>query len=125
MAVSRHELAGPHAGAAAAKRHDSRNPVMSHLSLEYRVTRLVFDTGQPYEKFRGRYEAAVPPADLRPGNLPGRHVRWPDGAADADGLARHGFVLYWRADMTPELTRPGDLRPCTAYLMGHHALPAQ
>ena len=96
---------------------------MSHLSLEYRVTRLVFDTGQPYEKFRGRYEAAVPPADPRPGDRPGRHVRWQDGAADADGAARHGFVLYWRADMTPELTGPGDLRPCTAYLMGHHAIP--
>ena len=96
---------------------------MSHLSLEYRVTRLVFDTGQPYEKFRGRYEAAVPPADPRPGDRPGRHVRWQDGAADADGPARHGFVLYWRADMTPELTGPGDLRPCTAYLMGHHAIP--
>jgi hypothetical protein len=25
--------------------------------------------------------------------------------------------------MTPELTGPGDLRPCTAYLMGHHAIP--
>ena len=98
---------------------------MSHLSLEYRVTRLVFDTGQPYEKFRGRYEAAVPPADPRPGDRPGRHVRWQDGAADADGPARHGFVLYSRADMTPELTGPGDLRPCTAYLMGHHALPEQ
>ena len=98
---------------------------MSHLSVEYRVTRLVFDTGQPYEKFRGRYEAAVPPADPRPGDRPGRHVRWQDGAADADGAARHGFVLYWRADMTPELTGPGDLRPCTAYLMGHHALPEQ
>jgi hypothetical protein len=98
---------------------------MSHLSLEYRVTRLVFDTGQPYEKFRGRDEAAVPPADPRPGDRPGRHVRWQDGAADADGPARHGFVLYWRADMTPELTGPGDLRPCTAYLVGHHALPEQ
>ena len=96
---------------------------MSHLSLGYQVTRLVFDAGQPYEKFRGRYEAAVPPADPRPGDCPGRHVRWQDGTADADGPARHGFVLYWRADMTPELTGPGDLRPCTAYLMGHHAIP--
>jgi hypothetical protein len=31
--------------------------------------------------------------------------------------------MYWRADMTPELTGPGDPRPCTAYLMGHHAIP--
>jgi hypothetical protein len=98
---------------------------MSHLSVGYGVTRLVFDAGQPYEKFRGRYEAAVPPADSRPGNCPGRHVRWQDAAADTDGSGPHGFVLYWRADMTPELTGPADLRPCTAYLMGHHALPHQ
>jgi hypothetical protein len=31
--------------------------------------------------------------------------------------------MHWRADMTPDLTGPGDLRPCTAYLMGHHAIP--
>jgi hypothetical protein len=35
MAVSRHELAGPLAGAAAAKRRDSGNPVMSHLSADF------------------------------------------------------------------------------------------
>jgi hypothetical protein len=96
---------------------------MDHLSLGYQVTRLVFDAGQPYEKFRGRYEAAVPPADPRPGDCPGRHVRWQDVAAGANGPGPHGFVLYWRADMTPPLTASGELRPCTAYLMGHHTIP--
>jgi hypothetical protein len=80
--------------------------------------------GPTVGKFRGRYEAAVPPAPL-PGDRPGRHARWQDGAPDADGPARHGFVRYWRADMTPELTGPGNLRPCTACLMGHHAIPEQ
>jgi hypothetical protein len=96
---------------------------MNHLSVGYQVTRLVFDAGQPYEKFRGRYEAAVPPADPRPGDCAGRHVRWQDVAADANGSGPHGFVLYWRADMTPLLTGSGELRPCTAYLMGYHAIP--
>jgi len=96
---------------------------MSHLSLGYQVTRLVFDAGQPYEKFRGRYEAAVPPADPWPGDRAGRHARWQDVAADANGSGPHGFVLYWRADMTPGLTGSAELRPCTAYLMGHHAVP--
>jgi hypothetical protein len=132
MAVSRQELVGPLPGAtaglpgrspAAAKRRTSGKPVMNHLSLGYQVTRLVFDAGQPYEKFRGRYEAAVPPADPRPGDSAGRHVRWQDVAADANGSGPHGFVLYWRADMTPLLTGSGELRPCTAYLMGHHAIP--
>ena len=98
---------------------------MSHQSCGYRVTRLVFDAGQPCETFRGRYEAAVPPADLRPGDCPGRHVRWQDAAADTNGSGPRGFVLYWRADMTPELTGSGERRPCTAYLMGHHAIPEQ
>jgi hypothetical protein len=64
----------------------------------------------------------VPPADPQPGDYAGRHVRWRDIAADANGSGPHGFVLYWRADMTPELTGPGEPRPCTAYLMGHHAI---
>jgi hypothetical protein len=29
----------------------------------HQVTRLVFDTGQPYEEFRARYEVAVPALD--------------------------------------------------------------
>jgi Domain of unknown function DUF302 len=96
---------------------------MSHQSREYRVTRLVFDAGQSYEKFRGRYEAAVLPADPRAGDCAGLHVRWQDVAADANGSSPHGFVLYWRADMTPKMTEAGELRPCTAYLMGHPAIP--
>ena len=85
----------------------------------HQLTRLVFDAGQPYERFRGRYEAAVPPAPpRRPGDIAGRHYRWPDAAADADEPGPHGLVLYWRGDMTPLMTTAGDLRPCTGYLMG-------
>jgi hypothetical protein len=93
--------------------------VMTVLSVPYQVTRLVFDARQPYDKFRGRYEAAVPPADpQRPGDVTGRHACWPDLAADAGETGPHGFVLYWRADMTPRITTAGERRPCTAYLMG-------
>jgi uncharacterized protein (DUF302 family) len=97
--------------------------VMNVLSVSHQVTRLVFDTGQPYEKFRSRYEAAVPPADpQRRGDFAGRHARWPDLAADPGEPAPHGFVLYWRADMTPLMTTAGERRPCTAYLMGCPAI---
>ena len=34
-------------------------------SFPHQVTRLVFDTGQPYEEFRARYAAAVPTLDER------------------------------------------------------------
>jgi hypothetical protein len=134
MAVSRQKHVRPLPGAtaglagrppAAPKRRNSGKPVISHLSFGYRVTRLVFDPGQPYEKFRSRYEAAVPPADRRPGDRAGWHVRWHDATANANGSGPRGFVLFWRADLTPEPTGPGDLRPCTTYLMGHHATPEQ
>jgi hypothetical protein len=97
--------------------------VMNVASFPHQVTRLVFDAGQPYEKFRGRYEAVVPPADpWRLDGAAGRHARWPAIAADQGELRPHGFVLYWRADLTPRTTVASDLRPCTAYLMGCHAV---
>jgi uncharacterized protein (DUF302 family) len=93
--------------------------VASVRSFPHRITRLVFDAGQPYERFRGRYEASVPPADpQRLGDLAGRHTRWPELAGDALEPGPHGFVLYWRADMTPLMTTAGERRPCTGYLMG-------
>ena len=36
---------------------------MQVSSIPHQVTRLVFDAGQPDEKFRARYEAAVPVLD--------------------------------------------------------------
>ena len=49
---------------------------MTLLSFPHQVTQLVFDAGQPYEKFRSPYEAAVPPADPPwLGETAGRHVR--------------------------------------------------
>ena len=96
---------------------------MGHLSVPHQAARLIFDAGQPYEKFRGRYEAVVPMLDPRlPGERAGRHARWPDIVPEAELSSQHGFVLYWRADMTALMTEEGELRPCTGYLMGNHAI---
>jgi hypothetical protein len=96
---------------------------VSYLRVPHQATRLIFDAGQPYEKFRGRYEAVVPALDQRlPGQGARRHARWPDIVPDTDISRRHGFVLYWRADMTAVMTEDGELRPCTSYLMGHQAI---
>ena len=70
--------------------------VSAQLSPE-QVVRKFFDcytNGRPDEFGCGRYEAAVPPADPRPGDCVGRHVRWQDVAADPNGSGPHGFVLY-------------------------------
>ena len=96
---------------------------MNLLSFPHQVTRLVFDVDQPYDKFRGRYEATVPALDSSwPGGFAGRHTRADEVIADAGAAGPHGFILYWRADMTPSMTTAGELRPCTAYLMGNHAI---
>jgi Domain of unknown function DUF302 len=58
------------------------------------------------------------PADPRLSEFAARHARW----ADASEPSPHGFVLYWRADVTPAMTVAGERRPCTAYLMGSQAL---
>jgi hypothetical protein len=97
--------------------------VMNVLSFPHQVTRLVFDAGQPYEKFRSQFEAAVPSADLQLlGECAGRHARWRDAVA-GNAPSASGFVLYWRADMIPMMTTGGELRPSTAYLMGQPAIP--
>jgi len=60
------------------------------LSVPHQATRLVFDTGQPYEKFRSRYEATVTAVDPRRlGDFSGRHARWPDLAAHAGEPGPH------------------------------------
>jgi hypothetical protein len=77
---------------------------MNVLSFPHQVTRLVFDAGQPYERFRGRYEAAVPLADpWRLGGAAGRHARWPAIAADQGQLLAGEEAL-------PERQRSGQPR---------------
>lgn len=93
------------------------------VSFPHRVTRLVFDTGQPYDRFRGRYEAAVPPAgEHQHSRTGGRHARCLQPDADRTQFGAHGFVLHWRADISPLMTAAGERRPRTAYLMGSNEI---
>jgi hypothetical protein len=96
---------------------------VSHLPVPHQAARLIFDAGQPYEKFLSRYEAVVPALDpRRQGGCDGRPARWPDVVPAKELFRPHGFVLYWRADMTALMTEAGEMRPCTGYLMGNHAI---
>jgi len=95
-------------------------------SFPHQVTRLIFDTGQPYQEFRARYEDAVP--ELNPSRLAAfaeRGAPWQEVIADADASAPHGFLIYWRSDLTPVMSLAGDPARCTAYLMGNHTIAEQ
>ena len=95
-------------------------------SFPHQVTRLVFDTGQPYEEFRARYEAAVPALDeKRLAGFAARGAAWPEVVADAGASAPHGFLIFWRLDTTPVMSLAGNSTRCTAYLMGNHTIAEQ
>jgi hypothetical protein len=95
-------------------------------SFPHQVTRLVFDTGQPYEQFRARYENAVPELDSsRLAAFADRGAPWQEVIADAGASAPHGFLIYWRSDLTPVMSLAGDPARCTAYLMGNHTIAEQ
>ena len=99
---------------------------MQVSSYPHQVTRLAFDTGQPYEKFRARYEDAVPALDaFRVAAFAESRAPWPEVVADADASAPHGFLIYWRMDMMPVMSLAGNTAPCTAYLMGNHTIAEQ
>ena len=99
---------------------------MDISSFPHQVTRLVFDTGQPYEEFRVRYEAAVPALDeKRLAEFAARGAAWPEVVADADASAPHGFLIFWRLDTTPVMILAGNTTRCTAYLMGNHIIAEQ
>jgi uncharacterized protein (DUF302 family) len=92
-------------------------------SFPHQVTRLVFDTGQPYDQFRARYEAAVPALDeKRLADFAVRGAAWPEVVADAAASAPHGFLIFWRLDTTPVMSLAGNSTRCTAYLMGNHTI---
>src|SRR5215475_1179346 len=94
----------------APRQGDQGSPMITVLSVPYQVTRLAFDTGQPYEKFRSRCEAAVPPVDPRRlRDFAGRHARWlarpvPRGVAQPSIDA--SYLLYAAGAPPPRPTWP-------------------
>ncbi len=85
-------------------------------SFPHQVTRLVFDTGQPYDEFRARYEAAVPALnERRLAEFAARGAAWPEVIADADASV----------DTAPVMSLAGNSTRCTAYLMGNHTIAEQ
>jgi Domain of unknown function DUF302 len=99
---------------------------MTNGETEYfahEVTRLTIPTGQSFDQFRQRFEAAVPAFDpQRSADFVRRNVSWNEIVADAASLAPHGFIQYWRSDNAPLMSLAGHIRGNTSYLMGNHTI---
>ncbi|MFD8963946.1 DUF302 domain-containing protein [Streptomyces sp. NPDC059568] len=86
---------------------------------EYLTRRIDVLLPQPYDTAVRRYEELVPVIDLtRFGVL----ATWDAVREQAEINAPHGFMIYWKADITSDMaTSPSDWK-CAEYLMGNHVI---
>ena len=98
-------------------------------SFPHQVTRLVFDTGQPYQEFRARYAGRGSRRSTRKRLAGIRAVR---GAAWAGGRRgrrsprpRTPSSSSGASTLTPVMSLAGNTTRCTAYLMGNHTIAEQ
>jgi len=88
-------------------------------ATEHPVRRLDVALPLPYDRAVRRYEELVPAADLaRFGQL----ATWDAVLELAEINAPHGFMIYWRADVTAMMAGSPSGWKCTEYLMGNHTI---
>ncbi|MEV7677908.1 DUF302 domain-containing protein [Streptomyces sp. NPDC088341] len=88
-------------------------------SVEHLTRRLDVALPLPYERAVQRYEELVPPVDTaRFGQL----ADWDAVRAFAEINAPHGFMIYWRIDITAIMAGSPSGWKCTEYLMGNHVI---
>jgi hypothetical protein len=91
------------------------------FAVEYPARRLVVSLPQPYGEAREKYEKLVPQADLA------RFLQaetWGDAIEMAESNAPHGFMRYYRGDITAVMSQSGSPWNATQYLMGNHIIAA-
>ncbi|MBD5653608.1 MAG: DUF302 domain-containing protein [Candidatus Eremiobacteraeota bacterium] len=87
------------------------------------VSQLSIRLDEPYEDFRQRFLAAVPPFDAaRLNEFVERRAAWSEVVAAADATAPHGFFIYWSLDVDPSMALNGNTTRCCEYLMGNHTI---
>jgi uncharacterized protein (DUF302 family) len=88
-------------------------------ATEHPVRRLDVPLPLPYDRAVRRYEQLVPAADLaRFGQL----ATWDAVLELAEINAPHGFMIYWRADVTAMMAGSPSGWKCIEYLMGNHTI---
>lgn len=82
--------------------------------------RLSIATGQEFDTFLGRLDAALPPqpADAFRA-LSARGAPWHDFAAAIDDASPSGLVTYWREDLTAVMALAGNTGRCVIHVFGN------
>ena len=90
---------------------------------EHTVVRFNIPVDDGFDSFRDRYEANVPNFDLASfSGMIARRAPWDEVVRQTAGVAPHGFLSYWKADVGPVMSLAGVEGKCTTYLMGNHVI---
>jgi hypothetical protein len=90
-------------------------------TVVHEVRRFVVPLNASYEEAVRHYERLVPVMDAaRLQQLQSKGVSWDAVVEMAVQNAPLGFMIYWKADVTPLMALAGDRWQCVNYLMGNH-----
>jgi Domain of unknown function DUF302 len=88
-------------------------------AIDHPDRRLVVALPRPYDQAREHYETLVPEADLARFF---QMASWPATLELAEINAPHGFMRYYRSDITAVMAGSPSLWKTTQYLMGNHTI---
>jgi hypothetical protein len=88
-------------------------------AIDHSDRRLVVALPRPYDRAREHYETIVPEADLARFF---QMASWPATLELAEINAPHGFMRYYRSDITAVMAGSPSLWKTTQYLMGNHTI---
>jgi Domain of unknown function DUF302 len=91
----------------------------ANTAVEHPSRRLIVALPRPYDEAREVYETLVPEADLA---RFGQMATWQATLELAEINAPHGFMRYYRGDVTAAMAGSASFWKATEYLMGNHTI---
>lgn len=88
-------------------------------AIDHPTRRLVVPLPRPYEEAREHYETSVPETDLTRFY---QMASWQATLELAEINAPHGFMRYYRSDVTAAMAGSPSFWKATQYLMGNHTI---
>jgi hypothetical protein len=88
-------------------------------AVEHSSRRLIVQLPRPYDEARELYETLVPEVDLA---RFGQMANWQATLELAEINAPHGFMRYYRTDVTAAMAGSPSFWKATEYLMGNHTI---
>ncbi|KPM51342.1 hypothetical protein ACG83_34990 [Frankia sp. R43] len=92
-------------------------------TTNYEACRMTVTIDEPFDRFRERFERAVPRFDAaRFEELDRQDAAWADVSRLTAENAPHSFMIYWSLEASALMRLAGGTRRCVEYLMGNHVI---